>query len=70
MIFASNLAGLAILISGAMVLNGMRASFVLSKKQDLVGQAQLLSNLIADAATYGQPEPSMDETLARDALAL
>ncbi|MEM9939348.1 MAG: ATP-binding protein [Pseudomonadota bacterium] len=69
LIFASNLAGLAILIAGAMVLNGMRASFVLSKKQDLVGQAQLLSNLIADAATYGQPEPSMDETLARDALA-
>lgn len=69
LIFASNLAGLAILIIGAMVLNEMRASFVVSKKQDLVGQAELLSNLIADAATYGQPEPSLDETLALDTLA-
>ena len=63
LIFASNLAGLIILIIGAMVLNEMRASFVVSKKQDLVGQAQLLSNLIADAATYGEPQPSMDEFL-------
>ncbi len=69
LIFASNLAGLIILIIGAMVLNEMRASFVVSKKQDLVGQAQLLSNLIADAATYGSPEPAIDETLAREALA-
>jgi two-component system sensor histidine kinase ChvG len=68
LIFASNLAGLIILIIGAMVLNEMRASFVVSKKQDLVGQAQLLSNLIADDATYGSPEPTIDETLAREAL--
>ena len=69
LIFASNLAGLIILIIGAMVLNEMRASFVVSKKQDLVGQAQLLSSLIADSATYGSPEPAIDETLAREALA-
>ncbi len=68
LIFLSNLAGLAILILGAMVLNEMRASFVVAKKQDLVGQAQLLSNLISKDATYGQPEPVMDETLARNAL--
>ena len=47
LIFASNLAGLAILIIGAMVLNEMRASFVVAKKQDLVGQAQVFSNLLA-----------------------
>lgn len=69
LIFASNLAGLIVLIIGAMVLNEMRASFVVSKKQDLVGQAQVLSDLIADDATYGAPEPSLDETLARVALA-
>ena len=46
LIFASNLAGLAILIIGAMVLNEMRASFVVAKKQDLVGQAQVFSNLL------------------------
>ena len=33
LIFASNLAGLIILIIGAMVLNEMRASFVVAKKQ-------------------------------------
>ncbi len=68
LIFASNLAGLIILIIGAMVLNEMRASFVVSKKQDLVAQAQYLSNLIAGDATYGFPEPTMDETLARESL--
>ena len=45
LIFASNLAGLAILIVGAMVLNEMRAGFVVSKKQDLVAQAQIFTSL-------------------------
>ena len=54
LIFASNLAGLVILIAGAMVLNEMRATFVVSKKQDLIGQAQLLANLIGDDAAYGE----------------
>ena len=69
LIFASNLAGLIILIIGAMVLNEMRASFVVSKKQDLVGQAQLLSNLIGDEAAYGEPQPILDDNLAKDAIA-
>ena len=69
LIFASNLAGLIILIIGAMVLNEMRASFVVSKKQDLIGQAQLLANLIGDDAAYGEPQPILDETLAKDAMA-
>jgi two-component system sensor histidine kinase ChvG len=69
LIFASNLAGLAILIIGAMVLNEMRASFVVAKKQDLVGQAQVFSNLLAEGATFGQPQPVMDEELARATLA-
>ena len=61
LIFASNLAGLIVLIVGAMVLNEMRASFVVSKKQDLVGQAQLLANLIGDEAAYGEPQPILDD---------
>ncbi|WP_300379813.1 stimulus-sensing domain-containing protein [Henriciella sp.] len=69
LIFASNLAGLAILIIGAMVLNEMRASFVVAKKQDLVAQAQVFSNLLAEGATFGQPSPVMDENLARATLA-
>ena len=69
LIFASNLAGLIILIVGAMVLNEMRATFVVSKKQDLIGQAQILSNLIGDDAAYGEPQPILDDALARDVLA-
>ncbi|MEO1304877.1 MAG: stimulus-sensing domain-containing protein [Pseudomonadota bacterium] len=69
LIFASNLAGLVILIAGAMVLNEMRATFVVSKKQDLIGQAQLLANLIGDDAAYGEPQPILDEALAKDAMA-
>lgn len=69
LIFASNLAGLIILIVGAMVLNEMRATFVVSKKQDLVGQAQLLSNLIGDDAAYGEPQPILDDAMAKDVMA-
>lgn len=69
LIFASNLAGLIILIIGAMVLNEMRASFVISKKQDLVVQASIFSNLIAKSATYGEPQAILDESSARTALA-
>ena len=69
LIFASNLAGLIILIVGAMVLNEMRATFVVSKKTDLVGQAQLLSSLIGDDAAYGEPQPILDDALAKDVLA-
>ncbi|MCI4645977.1 MAG: sensor histidine kinase [Hyphomonadaceae bacterium] len=65
LIFASNLAGLAILIVGAMVLNEMRAGLVMSKKTDLEGQAQIFTNLLGGGATLGRPEPMMDADLAR-----
>jgi two-component system sensor histidine kinase ChvG len=66
LIFASNLAGLAILIMGAMVLNEMRAGFVVSKKQDLVAQAQIFSNLLGEDATT--TEPALDPQAARDTI--
>lgn len=65
LIFASNLAGLAILLVGAMVLNEMRAGLVVSKTQDLEGQAQIFTNLLGGGATFGQPEPMLDADLAR-----
>lgn len=67
LIFASNLAGLAILIAGAMVLNEMRAGFVASKKQDLIAQAQVFSGLLSDDATT--PEPALNPEAARLAIA-
>ena len=59
LILASNLAGLAILIAGAMVLNEMRAGLVVSKKQDLASQAQIFTSLLGEEATIGQPQPSL-----------
>lgn len=67
LIFASNLAGLAILIAGAMVLNEMRSGFVASKKQDLIAQAQVFSSLLSDDATT--PEPALNSEAARETLA-
>ncbi len=66
LIFASNLAGLAILIVGAMVLNEMRAGFVVSKKQDLVAQAQIFTSLLGDDATT--PQPALDVDAARQTI--
>ena len=65
LIFASNMAGLVVLIAGAMVLNEMRAGLVVSKKQDLVAQSQIFTNLLSEGATFGQPLPRMDQELAR-----
>lgn len=65
LIFASNMAGLVILIAGAMVLNEMRAGLVVSKKQDLVAQSQIFTNLLSEGATFGQPLPRLDEELSR-----
>ncbi len=68
LILASNMAGLAVLIAGAMVLNEMRAGLVVSKKQDLIGQAEIFTNLLGEGATIGQPEPALDIDLARDTI--
>ena len=68
LIFASNLAGLAILIVGAMVLNEMRAGLVVARKQALSSQAQVISSLLAEGATIGQPVPALDDELARATL--
>ena len=65
LILASNLAGLAILIAGAMVLNEMRAGLVVSKKQDLTSQAQIFSSLLGEEATVGQPQPDLQIDNAR-----
>lgn len=65
LILASNLAGLAILIAGAMVLNEMRAGLVVSKKQDLASQAQIFTSLLGDGATIGQPQPLLEVDKAR-----
>jgi len=68
LILASNLAGLAILIAGAMILNEMRAGLVVSKKQDLASQAQVFTSLLSEGATVGQPQPLLEIDKARDVI--
>lgn len=65
LILASNLAGLAILIAGAMVLNEMRAGLVVSKQQDLTSQAQIFTSLLSEEATIGRPQPELKNAEAR-----
>jgi len=62
LIFASNMAGLAVLIIGAMVLNEMRAGLVVARTQSLTTMAQTVSSLLASSATT--PEPALDDEQA------
>ncbi|MEO1786463.1 MAG: ATP-binding protein [Pseudomonadota bacterium] len=64
-ILASNFAGLLVLVIGALVLNELRAGLVIVKKQDLVRQAEVYANLLAEGAIYGRPQPGLDPELAQ-----
>jgi two-component system sensor histidine kinase ChvG len=60
LILASNLAGLLILITGAVILNELRSGLVEARKDSLLEQAVLIGSHITDVATVGEPEPLMD----------
>lgn len=51
LILASNLAGLVILITGALFLNEIRSSLVEARKQSLLETSQIISSLLTDSAT-------------------
>ena len=55
LILASNLAGLVILIAGALVLNEFRGSLVKARKDSLSEMTQLISSFITDNATTDDP---------------
>lgn len=55
LILASNLAGLIILIAGALVLNEVRASLVNARKASLEEMSQLISSFMTDNATTEEP---------------
>src|SRR4029453_1236716 len=65
-ILALNLLGLAILISGALVLNELRRGLVNARVDSLSTQGELIANLINQAATIGEPEPEMDAAVATE----
>ena len=65
LIFASNMAGLAILIIGAMVLNEMRGGLVVARTNSQSILAQAVSSMLAESATKGDPAPILLEDAAR-----
>lgn len=67
LIFASNLAGLVILIAGALILNEFRSSLVNARKDSLSEMTQLISSFITDNATTEDP-PALDVAKLSDQL--
>jgi two-component system sensor histidine kinase ChvG len=61
LILASNLAGLLILITGAVILNELRSGLVQARKDSLLEQAVLIGAHITDVATRGEPVPEMED---------
>ncbi len=70
LILGLNLAGLAILVVGALVLNEFSRGLVQARVDSLSTQGQLVSQVIVKAAVNGEPVPSMDPEAARVVLEL
>ena len=68
LIVALNRLGLAILISGALVLNEMRRGLVNARIDSLTTQGELMATIIDRAATVGEPKPAMDPVFAGEIL--
>src|SRR6185503_9225494 len=66
LIVALNLLGLAILIAGALVQNEVSRGLVNARIDSLTTQAELIASIIDQAATVGEPEPTMDAAYAND----
>jgi two-component system sensor histidine kinase ChvG len=70
LIIALNLLGLAILISGALVLGELRRGLVNARIDSLTTQGELIANVIDRAATVGEPLPALEAERASDILQL
>jgi two-component system sensor histidine kinase ChvG len=70
LIIALNLLGLAILVSGALILNELRRGLVQARIDSLTTQGELIANVIAGAATRGSPEPALEADKASEILQL
>jgi two-component system sensor histidine kinase ChvG len=68
LIVVLNLAGLMILIGGALVLNELGRGLINAKIDSLTTQGEFIANVIEQAATRGDPQPSLDAERARDTL--
>jgi two-component system sensor histidine kinase ChvG len=65
LILASNLAGLLILIAGALVLNEMRSNLVQARKESLKETSELIGSFLTEVATHGEPKPYLSGPEAR-----
>ena len=70
LIIALNTLGLAIVIGGALVLNELRQGLVSARMDSLTTQGELITTIIDQAATVGEPEPAMDAGYASQILQL
>lgn len=64
LIIALNVLGLAVLITGALVLNELRQGLVNARIDSLTTQGELMAAIIDQAATVGEPQPMMDPSYA------
>ncbi|THD74247.1 MAG: HAMP domain-containing protein [Phenylobacterium sp.] len=64
LIIVLNVLGLAILIAGALVLNELRRGLVDARIDSLTTQGELISTILDEYATAGEPEPMMNSALA------
>ena len=68
LILVLNLLGLAILISGVLILNEMRRGLVEARVESLRTQGELIANVLDQAATRGDPEPKLNDEYAKEIL--
>ncbi len=68
LLFFWNFVGLAILAGGALLLAEMRAQLIQAKADSLLTQGALIASALADTATKGEPEPSLQDRNAREVL--
>src|ERR1700722_13874086 len=68
LIVVLNLAGLAILVGGALLLNELRQRLVNARLQSLRTEGQLISNVIEKITSVGDPEPLLVADTASDFL--
>ena len=59
-ILALNLLALLVLVAGSLVLNEFRQGLVLTRQESLAAQAELLAEVLAAAATRGEPVAAME----------
>ena len=70
LIIVLNMLGLAIVIGGALVLNELRQGLVNARMDSLTTQGELITTIIDQAATVGEPVPAMDAGYASQILQL